>query len=480
MTKVKHCDLCGEDISRANFARHVQRQHPETVIRRPVQEHQYQCPQHGWLVWSKIKRHYRLKHPGESPPGRRGRRQSLRSDQRGDGAEDRDADERLVEQHYGYTATAIEKTLAQIREQLSSPTLDHSSRLGRELPPYLELVERHIDVRPLTGRQYLALFEAGADELEASLRYTYVVCTSIQARQILEMGGPKVSIVIPGSDLAEPTIRIEDYLDYLSSKSTIDVHLYSQPADEGEEYLTPHALPATEAVRLFRDRAAGPVNFLNLGLYRQNEMPACLVDLPAYSILRDIREHNYGGKEVLTRTSDLSSCVGFQILGKRGVLSSSHLDQHHVMTTVRVEEGEKAWPMFPILTEEEMDQFANGEDDAPGPAPFFICLGPGDLLIQPPGRVHCPYSITDVLATGTMHWHSREMTSIMRQLRYTRDHPRITNEDPAVEVTSKLEVIERLWRQRHPRWPWGSEGEWLRFSQMLKVRVGPFRSTEIR
>ena len=92
------------------------------------------------------------------------------------------------------------------------------------------------------------------------------------------------------------TLSLDSYLAYLSTKETVDVHTYDQAPDEAGEYVQPVSLDAARAVALFRSLSAGPVNFLNLDVYKQNEIPDCLVDLPAYSLLRDLRNHNHSGQ----------------------------------------------------------------------------------------------------------------------------------------------------------------------------------------
>jgi hypothetical protein len=121
------------------------------------------------------------------------------------------------------------------------------------------------------------------------------------------------------------------------------VHQYDAPVDKRGKYLLPETLKSADAVQSFTDPKYWPVNFLNLDLYKQNGIPRCIADIPAFSILRDSREHGQSGTRVRTQPCDLSSCVGFQLLGKAGVFSFPHMDHHGVVTTVLGEEGEKFW-----------------------------------------------------------------------------------------------------------------------------------------
>jgi hypothetical protein len=465
--KVKICEFCQKEESTKNFRRHLQRNHPDKIVKRQIKEEQFRCEQHGLVVRSKLRRHYDTLHSGESPPSFMIPEHNEQTQVRC-GPVPAKADKDRVERHQIYTKAAIQKTFDQIQEQLLDNPFGESSRLGQELPEYLREIQRHVPVKPLTFREYVSMLDT-RDDVEANFRYEYVVCSSIQAHRILKIGCPKVPIVVPRSDSSKPTMTIDEYVIYLSTTPRIDVHTYSQIVDDEGEYLKPLPLSAVKAIELFRDKAAGPVNFLDLGIHKQNEVPSCLVDLPAYRILRDVQGYKPSNETTGYHAPDLSSGVAFQVLGKNGVQSLSHVDQHHVMTTVRIEEGEKAWSMSPVLTQEEMDRFATSDDIAPRPPPFIICLRAGDLLIQPPGRVHSPYSITDVLMTGTMHWDSRQLAEIMRHTLYTRENPKITNEDPANDITSKLEIIESLWKQKHSAWPWGSDEHLTEFSKLLKV-----------
>jgi hypothetical protein len=231
----------------------------------------------------------------------------------------------------------------------------------------------------------------------------------------------------------------------------------------------PRRLPSGDAIALFRDQNFGPVNFLNLDVRKQNEIPSCLVDLPAYSILRDLREHNESGKRTERQPFDLSACVAFHICGKAGVLSFPHMDHHGKLTTIFCDEGEKLWLMWPHLQEAELHRWATTDDVAPDLAPFPLYLGPGYFMFQPQETIHAPYSISDVLMTGTAHWDSRQMVRVLRQSLYERRYPKITNEDPAKEFGIKLRILEKLWRQKHQAWPWGTEEQLTEYSTLLKV-----------
>jgi hypothetical protein len=182
-------------------------------------------------------------------------------------------------------------------------------------------------------------------------------------------------------------------------------------------------------------------------------------------ILRDIREYNQSGKQTEAQPFDLSACVSYQIYG---VFSYPHIDHYSLLNTAFDDNGEKLWPLWGRLSDAEFAQWATSDGIAPEPAPFAMYLQEGDLFVQRAGTVHTPYSITDILMTGTVHWDSRQLVQVLRQSIYERKYPKITNENSAKEFVSKLETIKKLWRDQNPTWPWGTEAELEEFTALLE------------
>ena len=85
--------------------------------------------------------------------------------------------------------------------------------------------------------------------------------------------------------------------------------------------------------------------------------------------------------------------------------------------------------------------------------------------------------MTDVLMTGTMHWDSRRMVSVLEQSLLELTYPTITNEDPAAEFDVKIRLIEQLWRGASTAWPWGTTEELDEFSRLRKVSHVPISRT---
>ncbi|OCK88189.1 uncharacterized protein K441DRAFT_590312, partial [Cenococcum geophilum 1.58] len=107
-----------------------------------------------------------------------------------------------------------------------------------------------------------------------------------------------------------------------------------------------------EAISIFCDKHIGLVNFLNLKARKQNKVPKCLANIPAYTILRDLKD----GKRIKFQPADLSSYMAFQICGKADVFLLLHIDYYRVMITITAEEGRKLWIIWLKLQETELEK----------------------------------------------------------------------------------------------------------------------------
>ena len=92
---------------------------------------------------------------------------------------------------------------------------------------------------------------------------------------------------------------------------------------------------------------------------------------------------------------DIATSAEFQLLATEWAYSLAHLDRHGQMTTAKREEGKKTWIIWPELDDKQARECTS--------RPVALPLNTSDLLTVPAGRVHCVYSTTDVLATGSMH-----------------------------------------------------------------------------
>lgn len=265
-------------------------------------------------------------------------------------------------------------------------------------------------------------------------------------------------------------MNLEDYLDFLCTKDNINVHYFDKETEQDIGFIHAESRKAPLAVEDFRNPNSGPVNFLDLDVYKENAIPLYLVGLPRYNILPRMREDlmNHSGKVVERQNNELSACVTFQVCGKTGVVHLPHRDRHGVLTTVFCEAGEKFWMTWPKLREDELNDWAQ-ELDAPDLAPFAIVLDPGDQMLMPPATAHAPFTPKSALCTGSMHWDSKNLVQMRQHSIYERTHPRITNEDPAKEFDIKARIIENIWTAGHEGFPLGSAEDLEKYKSLRKV-----------
>jgi hypothetical protein len=345
------------------------------------------------------------------------------------------------------------------------------SRGAFEMPIFFGYMDSSVNVFPLSASQY----HERKDDFE-KLKSCYVVCTPREARAIIEQGVLRIPLLVRWSKETYAGFgdldTIDSFLAYLLTKATkIDVHRYNKPISD-PAYMQPEPMPTAEAISLFRDPKSSLVNFLNLGNVKDNPVPGFMQGIRAIKLLKEITEDNLIGKREKTNWSDLSSCCAFHILAKAGVFSMPHRDHHGVITTATCDEGEKYWLTWPAMTAEEMEEWTDqGSEDAFAPpgTPFGIYLRQGDVLVQPRGRVHAPYSMTDVLMSGTMHWDSRDMKGVLQDSIFEAQNEQVTNEGTAVQFSSKMQEIDGLWKVGSPMYPWASEEEYEDWVQLLDV-----------
>ena len=97
------------------------------------------------------------------------------------------------------------------------------------------------------------------------------------------------------------------FWEYLGSFPTVDVHDFDQALPNG--LITPRSMDPLSALALFRDPAHGPINMLSLGAYKENPIPSCMVGLPAYGIMSQVKEQS--GKLEQPVILDLSDSARF-------------------------------------------------------------------------------------------------------------------------------------------------------------------------
>ncbi len=164
---------------------------------------------------------------------------------------------------------------------------------------------------------------------------------------------------------------------------------------------------------------------------------------------------------------DIQKCAQFRILAQRGAMSSWHIDNLGVYTFVHLEGNTgdddeqdedvvKYWPIFPLhhLTEEAKQEaladFAKplmeGGSTKWRPKPKegirVISLTRGDMLIQPPGTIHAPITLTDCFFLGGMAWKRSTMKQTMAVWEHLARNEDCTNENLPRQAQAILEYLE--------------------------------------
>lgn len=419
------------------------------------------------------KRHLRLCHEGEDhsrikfraddahpvkPSNRRQKRES----------EDLEVIKKLVESG----KQSLEEALAKMRVMCDNPLMGVECRLALEGEVYLGILLKAITPTyvPFSKLNIMDIMRDGFDDKKDP--YRVVVCTPTQVASILEHGTPMVPLFIPASHNArgQQYLTVEAMLEYVSSKSTISVQEYGIKKDRRSAgSITPSNYSGPEAVQIFQQDDGVPVNFLDLDAYKTNAQPLFIADQPNFQCLRTIEANNFAGKRSDVRSAELRNSVQFQLLGKSGAWSMPHCDSHSVMTTVFCDDGKKLWLTYPHLSIAEMIRWMQENVYSPNYPAMNIPLQRGDQLIIPPGRVHAPFSVTDVSMTGTMHWDTRNLRQILNLSILQAQYGGITNEDLAAEFAPKVKEMLRLWKLRAPTWEWGDDDDLQRSSDLLEV-----------
>jgi hypothetical protein len=160
-TVSRYCESCEKDITIANWARHMRKLHPESIVARTIKGEQYLCNKCDQLVSRSQKaRHNRLRHDSavvpatRSPPsqvaqlGLNTHANHQQNTTSGSSVVDSLEARKLA------TEAAKNEVYARVREQVES--LRHGkSRLGYELPRYKEILERCKPGEPISYNKYI-------------------------------------------------------------------------------------------------------------------------------------------------------------------------------------------------------------------------------------------------------------------------------------------------------------------------------------
>ncbi|KAM0231613.1 hypothetical protein ACHAPO_008461 [Fusarium lateritium] len=274
-----------------------------------------------------------------------------------------------------------------------------------------------------------------------------VVCDMEQGGRILDRAPPLIPmLVVEGRGARRMTIS--EFLVVLRAREHLDVHDFRASIDKKSRAYQPKRLKSGKALDLYderRDAKGEPVNFLNLGLIKDNAVPECFRDRMEYKMIELARTNN--GKLEEPAFNDFDDCTGFQLLASKGAAHLAHIDRHGVYTTALNEEGKKLWLLWPNVPLEDL------QGDVPDGG-IAIFIDEGDMLIQPPNTLHAPITLEDCLMTGTMHWHSSHLLSILQYTKAEIENPALTNEAMARQFIPKMTILLELWKNDPKAYPW--------------------------
>ncbi|OBT85490.1 hypothetical protein VE02_07341 [Pseudogymnoascus sp. 03VT05] len=160
--------------------------------------------------------------------------------------------------------------------------------------------------------------------------------------------------------------------------------------------------------------------------------------------------------------SDIQKCTQFRILAHRGACSSWHIDNAGVYTFIVLEgnidspdeEPEdvvKYWPVYPTHHMNPQDEDAarvafsnegiNWRPKPDGKIPV-IALTRGDMLIQPPGTIHAPITLTNCFFLGGMAWRKNTLPQTLNVWHYLMKNEICTNEPLPRQSQAILDFIK--------------------------------------
>jgi hypothetical protein len=527
-SRTQLCEVCNKEFSKANISRHKQ---IHDIVWKPkgLQEYCNDCQE--WFAYHGRKYHYQRKHNGKAPPSVHEayvidpatyQRKTFRPigpnskhftrqrhkipppdqlsspDQRSSPGQRSSLDQRSSSQQLsppaahtpnsssvsdresGFAAQLIEEVRESnerltetmrytIQRQLEEATskAGPATRLRTELPEYAAAFNNSRPGQPITAQEYLAL---APPEERQSHDYRYVVCTSKEARRILQRGLISLPVLIPHA--TEPRQSLADFREWLKTKNTVEIQ------DMGQEDTMPVQVSGKAAAKRLCDNGLYPINLLDVSCCVENAVPDCLRGLHAFDSISQLNGSGHAGKQTVFRPNDLTNSATFSLASQAGVFSAAHRDSYGKMTSIFIECGAKCWLTWPALSPQEVKAWVGkGPQSYPDVDAFPICLEEGDLLLQPPGTIHAPYTYETCVVTGTQHWHSPSMHIHLRLANEDAQYEMTTNEDEAYEAVYKIATLRRVFEEQNPRFPPPSPQDMIAFD--MEAQVSPFFAPSI-
>jgi len=360
---------------------------------------------------------------------------------------------------------ALDGTLHYLEEVLSkSAHRMEGDRFPSQAKEYQRTLEQHRSVHPISALEY----SNGGPEFAEG---TIVICTSRQARQLLETCTLSVPLMVPRqfNDAPQPPklLTIEQFRQQLHFRKPVRGNAWIDVQDFSNDDIT-KKWELDAALQHMEDPECGPINFLNIRTLRENVVPWELQGLADYRVLQESGRAGVGNDN----QQGLNFPDTFALWGKQGTWSLPHVDKHGLYTAVLCELGEKLWFSW-SLDGKALEEWANdrqcGGRYEPTQAGFPILMRDGDLLIQPPGTVHAPASVTNVIMTGYFFWCSRTMNTTARCALLDLKCPDITNEDVQPKLGDKLKHLAQASDLGRLPYHWGKQEDVAEFHRLEKV-----------
>lgn len=306
---------------------------------------------------------------------------------------------------------------------------------------------------PLTAIEYLERVESDAfDEAD------WVVCTHRQANILMLYCPPKRPILILNSPGSPVTLTQAEVMRQLRDQNRkFEIHDLTRA--NKSEFWNPVTMPIEDFERVSLDPQGRPLNILSLSPFRNNAVPECL-ELDDYQVVRTVIASDEKSK---SRTDGVKDCSAFGLFALMGAMSNWHIDMNLFDTAAGVEGlGRKLWILCPGIPMEKCVEYitafhANTHYVAPDWPAVGVAMEEGDVLLQPHGTLHAPYSPNAVAMSGTMHWSKRTMGEVVGLLRVLLRHTDLSNELPAPGLLEKLDAVGRTWKAQLDK---GSPNGW--------------------
>ncbi|KAI9761180.1 MAG: hypothetical protein M1840_002012 [Geoglossum simile] len=264
--------------------------------------------------------------------------------------------------------------------------------------------------------------------------------TMQQATQELERSeGPAKPIFIKGDTTAAKGLKTIDY--YLGFMRDWGVVVAVQDPSRRRHQPSGTTWPVEKVVSRFGTgskppKQQPPINLLDLDCLETNLTPECF-SVEAMNYLPKLRVVG-NGRPPEGSTLFWNKVEKWRLLAQGGSGSLSHCDHCGFWTWVKVDEGRKLW-LLCQLSEADWAEFAERGLSFTGGRWSYVWLGPGDVLIMPPGTVHAVFTPENTLCAGGNAWSQKRMGDTMRSIAFETAHPVVTNDEEVVQLPDLLE-----------------------------------------